>query len=185
MKIVCIGDSITFGYGVKNTENWVSILNNNIKIDFINKGLNGDTSSGMLFRSYEDIIKLNPDAVFIMGGTNDFLMNYDWNKTLENIIYLSREIINYNIKVYIGIQPPTNPSIAKTFWDPFVDYEKVNIKINNYRKNIIEFCENEDLDFFDFFTLFNDHKDEWDSLYVDGIHPSAKGHKLISEKIHL
>ncbi|QBD84532.1 peptidase [Clostridium tetani] len=168
MKIVCIGDSITFGYGVKNTENWVSILNNNIKIDFINKGLNGDTSSGMLFRSYEDIIKLNPDAVFIMGGTNDFLMNYDWNKTLENIIYLSRD-----------------PSIAKTFWVPFVDYEKVNIKINNYRKNIIEFCKSEDLDFFDFFTLFNDHKDEWDSLYVDGIHPSAKGHKLISEKIHL
>ncbi|CDI48940.1 GDSL-type esterase/lipase family protein [Clostridium tetani] len=168
MKIVCIGDSITFGYGVKNTENWVSILNNNIKIDFINKGLNGDTSSGMLFRSYEDIIRLNPNAVFIMGGTNDFLMNYDWNKTLENIIYLSRD-----------------PSIAKTFWDPFVDYEKINIKINNYRKNIIEFCKSEDLDFFDFFTLFNDCKDEWDSLYVDGIHPSAKGHKLISEKIHL
>lgn len=185
MKIVCIGDSITFGYGVKDNENWISILNKNFDINFINKGLNGDTSSGMLFRSYEDIIKLNPDAVFLMGGTNDFLMNYEWNKTLENMIYLSKEIMNYSIKIYICIQPPTNPIIAENYWDPFVDYEKVNIKIDNYRKKIIEFCKNEGLDFFDFFTLFNNRKDEWDSLYIDGIHPSALGHKLISEKIFL
>ncbi|MBE6064035.1 GDSL-type esterase/lipase family protein [Clostridium cochlearium] len=183
MKIVCIGDSITFGYGVQSNKNWINILNDKLNITFINRGLNGDTSSGMLFRSYEDIIKLKPNGVIIMGGTNDFLMNYAYNKTLENITYISKEIMNYNIKVYIGIQPPTYPEVAKTFWDPYVNYEEVNIKIHNYRKNIIQFCKNKGIKFFDFFTLFNEHKNEWDSLYVDGIHPSAKGHKLISKEI--
>ena len=67
MKIVCIGDSITFGYGVQSNENWINILNDKLNITFINRGLNGDTSSGMLFRSYEDIIKLKPNGVIIMG----------------------------------------------------------------------------------------------------------------------
>ena len=37
--------------------------------------------------------------------------------------------MNYNIKAYIGIQPPTYPEVAKTFFgDPYVNYEEVNIK---------------------------------------------------------
>lgn len=31
MSIVCIGDSLTFGYGVKESDNWGSILSTKIK----------------------------------------------------------------------------------------------------------------------------------------------------------
>lgn len=46
MKIVCLGDSTTYGYMVNRNQVWTSILNtkfNNSNIQFINKGINGDT----------------------------------------------------------------------------------------------------------------------------------------------
>lgn len=39
MSIVCIGDSLTFGYRVKETEGWVSVLSTKIKDHFLDDGI--------------------------------------------------------------------------------------------------------------------------------------------------
>jgi len=46
LSIVCIGDSLTFGYGVNKSENWVSLVATRVKEKIINKGIPGDTTSG-------------------------------------------------------------------------------------------------------------------------------------------
>ena len=55
MKIICIGDSLTEGYGVGRPENWVTLLNERSENDIINKGISGDTTGGMLARFQKDV----------------------------------------------------------------------------------------------------------------------------------
>lgn len=84
MKIVCLGDSTTYGYMVNRNQVWTSILNtkfNNSNIQFINKGINGDTISGMYFRFDNDVINEKPNTLILMGGVNDIFLF----KPLENI----------------------------------------------------------------------------------------------------
>ena len=55
MKIVFIGDSFTRGFGVRRNESSVpSLLEKETKKILVNKGINGDTTSGMLARLHRD-----------------------------------------------------------------------------------------------------------------------------------
>lgn len=61
-KIVMLGDSITEGV------DWNEILQDNI---VVNRGISGDTTSGLLKRIHH-VVELSPSIVFIMIGVNDF-----------------------------------------------------------------------------------------------------------------
>ena len=76
MKLICIGDSFTRGFGVKKKESWVSQISIE-NADVINMGINGDTTSGMLARFTNDVILEKPNYVLITGGTNDFISGSD------------------------------------------------------------------------------------------------------------
>ena len=52
-----------------------------IETRFINKGVNGDLTSGMLLRFRQDVMQLNPNFVIILGGTNDI----GWGVPVEEI----------------------------------------------------------------------------------------------------
>lgn len=73
MKIVCIGDSITYGYNVDYNQSWIHPARQKTGYEIINCGINGDTSGGMLARFYDDVITEKPDYVHIMGGVNDII----------------------------------------------------------------------------------------------------------------
>ena len=47
MRMICIGDSLTYGFGVPVESSWVEILNRESRAQVINKGISGDTSGGM------------------------------------------------------------------------------------------------------------------------------------------
>ena len=61
MKICCLGDSLTAGYGVRPENCWVSLLNHRTSYTWINCGIPGDTSLGMLTRLRTDILPQKPD----------------------------------------------------------------------------------------------------------------------------
>ena len=54
IDFIFLGDSLTFGYGVKPKDNWVHKLSEYLKLNILNKGVNGNTTTDMLFRFYED-----------------------------------------------------------------------------------------------------------------------------------
>src|SRR5665647_575487 len=89
MKIVCIGDSLTQGFGVSNRENWVALMNKSSKVEFINKGINGDTTSGMLSRFNKDVIEEKPKIVIIMGGLNDIIVENSPGGIQSNIMSMA------------------------------------------------------------------------------------------------
>lgn len=49
-KIVCIGDSITFGYEIKEAQKRTALLSEALGLEIVNCGVNGDTTADMLSR---------------------------------------------------------------------------------------------------------------------------------------
>lgn len=178
IKILFIGDSLTFGFGVKEEYRWVNLCTSALNITSINKGLNGDSTSGMLCRSYEDIVLNSPSYVCIMGGTNDFFMNLSVDSVIENLILLSQEAMNNNIIPILCTPIPVNPEMAKSFWDEFIDYETVNYKLIQLKHRIKDFCENNNIFYIDMHSLYC--KDSYSELYVDGVHPNKIGNEILS-----
>ena len=50
MKLICIGDSLTFGYGVRPSQRWTRLCAQETGWEIVNKGISGDTTGGMLVR---------------------------------------------------------------------------------------------------------------------------------------
>ena len=68
LKIVCLGDSITWGFPFGPGYSWVRMLDDALEGEFINQGINGNTTSDMLRRFDQSVLKYNPSHVIIMGG---------------------------------------------------------------------------------------------------------------------
>ena len=178
MKLVCIGDSLTYGYGVSLKSCWVELLKMHFDMEIINKGANGDTTAGILSRSYRDIIEGKPDYVIIMAGTNDMLMNYPVKSIKDNIVLLINEAQENNIKPIIALQPPIEAALAKIYWDEEVNYEKVNLNLSDYINWAKKYSKDNNITFIDFYDRFANGNNII-NLYSDGIHPNAEGHKLM------
>lgn len=75
MKIICIGDSLTFG---NVGYSYIHFLNKRTCHQYINKGKYGDTTKGLYIRLKKLIDKPKYDAeLYILGiGTNDILLPY-------------------------------------------------------------------------------------------------------------
>ena len=56
MKIICLGDSQTFSYGLYRADKWTTLLGEATGFEVINAGINADTSGGMLARLRYDVI---------------------------------------------------------------------------------------------------------------------------------
>lgn len=178
MKLVCIGDSLTYGYGVYSEKCWVELLGKNLNIEVINKGVNGDTTAGILSRSSKDILQLKPSHVIIMAGTNDLLLNYPLNNIIDNIKFILEEIKINNIIPILALQPPIVNDLAIKHWDKYIDYKTVNENLLEYIKILQTFACKNNIDFINFYDYFIKTKDII-NLYSDGIHPNSLGHKLM------
>ena len=71
MKIICIGDSITYGQNVRADEAWPAVLARLTGHDVRNAGVCGDTTRLGLERFPKDVQLHNPDVVVIQFGHND------------------------------------------------------------------------------------------------------------------
>ena len=69
--IMCVGDSITAGYGV--TAPYPSQLQSMVggKATVVNKGLNGEMTTGGLSRLNGYMLEVKPQYVLILEGAND------------------------------------------------------------------------------------------------------------------
>lgn len=83
--IICFGDSMTFGYGVNQGEDYPTILSKMLGSPVINKGIDGDTTSEALSRFKSDVLDRDPLLVIIEFCGNDFLKQIPKETTINNI----------------------------------------------------------------------------------------------------
>lgn len=182
MKIVCLGDSFTKGFGVKKEDNWVSRLRIPDAV-FINKGVNGDTTSGMLSRFKEDVVAEKPNYVCIIGGINDFITGSILDIPKNNYMAMAHQAFHHNIIPIVGISPGFRPSQVRDDWAAFSDFDLVLKKHLQLRTWLQDFCKTFGLYSIDFYieweSILNTLPD--DNFYIDGLHLTSEGHKWIAD----
>ena len=90
-QVVFLGDSITQN-AVINSENfkgYITLIQEEVdeNIKLIGRGISGDKVSDLLTRYKEDVLKLNPDIVFIYIGINDVWHKYDFGTGTDIDLY--------------------------------------------------------------------------------------------------
>ena len=76
VDLVCLGDSIVYGYGVSPRYAWPYLASKTLGINILNKGENGDTADGMNVRFMKDVVWNHPKDVFVMAGATIFLWGF-------------------------------------------------------------------------------------------------------------
>jgi acyl-CoA thioesterase-1 len=184
VSILCIGDSLTFGYGVKETENWVSILSAKIKEKIINKGIPGNTTTEMKERIAEDVVDNKPSRVLVMGGTNDIFLNSRINDILDNIDTMVQICEINNIVPTILTPLSIKDNIEVKTWFEDMDYKKVNKNLAELRSLLIKYGEEKNITCIDLGTILLNEGKIKEQFLEDGIHVSKEIHSEIAEIIY-
>lgn len=181
MKIVCIGDSLTYGFKVRRSEVWTKLMENKYDIKVLNKGINGDSTGGMLSRFYRDVVDNKPFYVLIMGGANDLIMGVPLNIIRSNISTMVHQSYGNNIIPIIGTQPLTEPHMAQKYWSSITNFERVNKELLKLRKWIMEFSKIFNVQVIDFCKELDEKITEENTkdIYIDGLHFTPKGNEMM------
>lgn len=91
-NIICFGDSITFGYGASNGEDYPAYLKKLTSIPVINAGVDGDTSFSALERLQNDVLANDPRLVIVEFCGNDFIKKIPQEDTLKNLSKIIQRI---------------------------------------------------------------------------------------------
>ncbi|MDS0528108.1 GDSL-type esterase/lipase family protein [Clostridium sp. SHJSY1] len=178
-KIVLLGDSLTFGYGVTKKDSWAYNLSKHLSLEIINKGINGDTTASMLDRFYEDVSSLNPDYVFVMGGSNDLLCGRTPSSIVANIEEIIKDYSSKNI--IVGIPPCIIKEMAERLFMPSSLYTYLESSLPLLRKKIINLCNTYSIKYIDFYSLTLNNIEK--NIFVDGIHLNSLGNNLMLTEI--
>ena len=173
-KLLILGDSISAGYGLKESENWVQLLEHSlnlsgIELKIINSSISGDTTTGGLSRIESDLREHNPNYVLVELGGNDALRGYPIEKIKTNLLKIidaSLEAGANPIIMQIRIPPNYGKNYVTTFESI---YSEIAVEKNIPKMSFI--LEKVALD--------------KSLMQLDGIHPNSKAQPLIAKQVEI
>ena len=185
IKVACVGDSITYGCMLRDRgkNNYPAVLNRLLGENYCvnNFGYTDRTAikSGDLPYTHEKLYKqsldFNPNIVVFLLGSNDSKLR-NWNK--ENFIKDYKEILDGYLtldsvqKLYVLVPPPMFEVRGKVLYK--LRKEVVENEICSVVRRI---AAEKRVECIDLYEVFKDRKE----LFADGVHPNAKGSKLLAE----
>ena len=158
--------------------------------EFFNRGISGNTLSDLEKRWTEDVLKMKADVLSILIGTNDVGVSIKKRESfdIKNWEKRYRHLLDISLK--------TNPNLKFVLCSPFVAYAGKMKECKEYEeyKTLIEYCAKAvkriAKDYNAVYLPFNSMFEKVikktpnipNSYWIwDGIHPTAAGHKLMSE----
>ncbi|WP_304341274.1 GDSL-type esterase/lipase family protein [Metaclostridioides mangenotii] len=186
MKIVCLGDSLTYGYGVKRSESWCRKLEEKLNATVVNKGINGDTTSGMLARFERDVLTEKPDILLLIGGTNDIFLSEKTDIAKNNIVAIVQQSLSVGILPIIGAPTPMHEELVEGKWKLYMENTNIVDTLKQYHEWLNLYSITYDVKLIDFYTEFCSDNIFQDKLkyYLDGIHLTGEGNSLIADIIY-
>jgi acyl-CoA thioesterase-1 len=198
VSLVCLGDSLTAGYGATtpgeddSTKSYPAYLQNKLNIPVINAGKSGDTTSEALSRVNTDVLNENPRIVIIELGANDLFQWFSSETTEKNLQGVKdllattknnlQEIINLiddgNRKIYIA--KFYTEAVAKAMADEFGIPDSVQtLLINRYDAMFAALASSNNVILID---------DIWNGIgedqMSDAVHPNAAGYALMADNYY-
>ncbi|SKB70205.1 Lysophospholipase L1 [Salegentibacter holothuriorum] len=168
--VVFIGNSITEGW-IKTQPDFFKSNN------YAGRGIGGQTTPQMLIRFMPDVVKLKPQAVVILAGTNDIAGNTGFSSVemiTTNIQAMAQLAKANNIKVILASILP----VYDYPWRPGLEPVKNIAKINTWIK---KYAEENKHTYLDLFTPLKDEKEGLPKQYSeDGVHPNLAGYQVMA-----
>ena len=186
-KIACVGDSITYGFGVNNwfKNNYPTQLNNKLGKDYCvnNFGYSSRTlvdTCELAYtkeKLYQKSLDFKPDIVVIMLGTNDASTNNWQNRDTfyNDYVKLVKSYLNLNsTKQIILMTPIPVNGVSKE------DKQREKVIINDIIPIIEQISTEMSLTYINLFDKFTKDK----TYYRDALHPNKKGAELIAAEVY-
>jgi lysophospholipase L1-like esterase len=174
-RIVYFGDSITEGWGTVYPDFYIGK-------NYINRGINGQTTPQMLLRFRTDVIELKPKIVVILAGTNDIAGNTG-PTTLEmilgNLISMCELAKANDIKVILCSVLPAYDYPWKSGLEPAHKIEALN-------KMIMRYANANNITYVDYYSAMVDERKGLKSIYSqDGVHPNKEGYRVMGPIVEI
>lgn len=184
-KIACVGDSITYGYGLDDPRSYPSQLGELLKDSYEvkNFGAGGKTLMSTGDTPYTQYIEYQPsldyegDIVLIMLGTND-AKYYNWDPDSSPAV-LKRELKQL-VQTYRDL--PSKPAVfimtSPTLFEG-CHFHFIPSNVDTIAQLQREVAEEIDAPLIDLHTFTAD----MEQYFEDKIHPNAEGYALIADYI--
>ncbi|MBF0421762.1 MAG: arylesterase [Magnetococcales bacterium] len=169
--ILCLGDSLTEGFGVADAQCYPRLLQQRLRLQgsairVVNAGISGDTTQGVLER-LDDLLTTPVDLAIVTIGLNDVFMGYPATIIQDNLETIVQTLQRHPSRVVLsGLRLPSDfPQPIRHEFAAL--YPRLAAK---YHLDLIPFfCEN----------IFEDRAyNQWDN-----VHPNAAGYRVILETV--
>lgn len=180
-QVVCLGDSITYGYPYGPEASWVRICSESLQLKMVNKGINGDTAGQMRRRLRSDALSFNPAYLVILVGINDAWVGVTFSEFKENVTTIIHEAFSNGACPVLGVTSPINVVGMGGF--PQDDIDGLTGDLEAYRGWIRDYAVSESLPVIDFYTPLLDYKTSKanPAYFVDEGHPNEEGYRKLAE----
>ncbi len=156
------------------------------KYEFLNRGISGNRIVDLLARIKIDMINLNPDYISILIGVNDV-----WHEiSKENGVITEKYEMYYNM--LLEELRDALPNVKIMILEPFVlkgtateeNWERFYNEVKKHAEAAKRVAIKNDVVFVPLMEKFEEALQLAPSSYwlVDGVHPTAMGHELISRE---
>ncbi|MEZ8542287.1 SGNH/GDSL hydrolase family protein [Vibrio splendidus] len=159
-------DLVMFGDSITEWAPWADIFRD---ISMVNRGLAGDTTTGML-RRIDTTLNVKPKVVCFMAGINDLAQGYDVDHIYQNYIDMLKVWQENDIRIlvqstlYVGSKlQGLNPSV-----------ELLNTKISEY-------CAQQGIAFLDVNSVLSPNQLLSNEYSCDDLHLNAKAYQVWAE----
>jgi lysophospholipase L1-like esterase len=193
-KLLFIGDSITdagrsqfspYGNGfVRDCCKWLQARYPELNLTIINRGVSGDTVLDLLYRWERDVIRLQPDWLFIKVGINDVWLD------LEGYHEQGVGLAEFNRHYRRLIEQASHQTRAQIILiEPFLvednPADMFRRLLAAYQEQIAELAEEQNLSLVKLQQAFDQGLTKQPAEYwaEDRVHPTPVGHALIARHV--
>lgn len=192
LKFVALGDSLTVGFTPYNPSQsleyclpYTGFLEeilaeelpkrelNHVEVSFVNRGVNGDNTQGMLQRFKKQVVQEAPDYVIVWGGINDIFETRSTKDIMRNLKQI------YERTNEIGADPIACTVTSIVHQNPIVP------RIWELNDLIKMYCSENRILLVDLFKATSDELGLLMEVYSsDGVHLNAEGNRRIASAVY-
>ena len=188
MELICMGDSLTYGYGVRRSQCWTSLAEAQSGWKLRNCGVCGDTTGGMLVRLRELLPQLtgpqDERRFLLMGGYNDIFYSGSSAHAQENMAAMAHHLFAAGEAPILAVGPDLAGGEYPDAWCSLADFRHAEPVVRAYNAWLEQFCDAFGVRMVDFRRDFLDSAGmPRHELYLDGLHPNREGHTVMAQRI--
>ncbi len=166
--ILCLGDSLTAGYGVRAHENYPSVLSRLLSHrSVVNAGVNGATSAQSAQQLPSLLHTHNPGLVLVGVGGNDFLRGVSVDHVRGHLVAMAEATFDHGANLVLIAEP--YPDIVAALTNALYDHPVYGEVAASTGAAVFENGWSR--------ILSQPH------LKVDPIHANHRGHALFAENL--